>query len=76
MAKDMDIKRETPGLQADLLGDFFLSLMDLIEQIDSAAAVYRHYTTYCLSRDVEPASLSVFTRRFHAVLHRIKRELL
>ena len=72
----MEVRRETIGLNVDLLGDFFLSLVDQCQQLDSAEAVYRHYVIFCLSHDVQAAPLAVFADRFHAVLSRIKKELL
>lgn len=55
---------------------FFISLLDLMGQVESSEALYRNYVTFCLARDVEPETAGVFTNSFRGLLSRIEGEIL
>lgn len=55
---------------------FFMSLLELMGQVESADALYRNYVMFCLARDVEPETIGVFTDSFRGLLSRIEGEIL
>lgn len=59
------------GLKGQVMIDFFASLLDLMGQVESSEALYHNYTTFCLARDVEPASDVDFAIAFRRLLSRI-----
>lgn len=55
---------------------FFMSLLDIMCQVESSESLYRNYVTFCLAHDVEPEAIGSFTDSFRGLLSRIEGEIL
>ncbi len=64
------------GMKGLSMVAFFMSLLELMGQVESAEALYRNYVTFCLARDVEPETAGAFTDSFRGLLSRIEGEIL